>query len=208
MARKWFSGDFHLGASGLMAIEKWPFKSIEKHDQALIRSCQQRAKLDDVIYHLGDDAQYGDDGHYKNGGKGLDIKPSELLKDISATFINIRGNHDLNNKVKSICDSMHMYLSKRYPSVSLSHYPTYDTRIDPSCLTAPIHLCGHVHGRWKHCLDLDHRILNINMGCMVWGFKIVSDDELIAYLNELFKKKPEELFRCKKQVNGKIAFFD
>ena len=208
MARKFFTSDFHLGSSGLMAIEKWPFKSIEKHDQALIRSCQQRAKPEDTIYHLGDVAQYGDDGHYKVRSKGLDVKPGELLKDISATFINIRGNHDLNNKVKSVCDSMHMFLSKRYPSVSLSHYPTYDTRIDPSCLTAPIHLCGHIHGQWKHCLDLDHRILNINMGCMAWGFKIVSDDELIAYLNELFKKKPDELFRCKKQYNGKMAFFN
>ena len=190
-----------------MKIEKWPFKTIEKHDAALIRSCKERAKPDDIIYHLGDLALYHTDGHYKERAHGLDVKPAEVLKDIPATFINIRGNHDLNNKVKSVCDSMHMYLSKRYPSVSLSHYPTYDTRIDPSCLTAPIHLCGHVHGSWKHCLDLDHRILNVNVGCMMWGFKIVSDNELIEYLNSLFKKKPDELFRCKKQFNGKIAFF-
>ena len=137
--------------------------------------------------------------------KGLDVKPNELLKDISATFINIRGNHDLSNRVKSICDSMHIYLSKRYPSVSLSHYPTYDRRIDPSCLTAPIHFSAHVHGSWKHCLDLDHRILNINVGCMMWGFKIISDDELIAYLNKLFKKKPDQLFRCYTE-NGKLIF--
>jgi len=143
--------------------------------------------------------------HYGFRSKGLEIKPYELLKDIRATFINIRGNHDLNNKVKSVCDSMHMFLSKRYPSVSLSHYPTYDRRIDPSCLTAPIHLCGHVHSSWRHCLDLDHKILNINVGCMVWGFKIVSDDELIAYLNKLFKKKPDQLFRCYMQ-NGKLVF--
>ncbi len=207
MGHKFFSSDFHLGATGLMAIEKWPFESIEKHDQALICSCKQRTKPEDTIYHLGDVAQYGNDCHYRINSKGLDIKPSELLKDIPATFINIRGNHDLNNKVRSICDSMHIYLSKRYPSVSLSHYPTYDKKIDPSCLTSPIHLCGHIHGCWRHCLDLDHRILNINMGCMVWDFKIVSDDELIDYLNKLFKKRPDELFRCKRQINGKMAFF-
>ena len=206
MARKWFSSDFHFGCEALMKIDKWPFKSIEKHDAALIRSCKERTKPEDVIYHLGDMCLYGTDGHYAERAKGLEVKPYELIKDISATFINIRGNHDLNNKVKSICDSMHMFLSKRYPSVSLSHYPTYDSRIDPSCLTAPIHLCGHVHSKFKHCLDLDHRILNINMGCMVWGFKIVSEDELIAYLNSLFRKSPNELFRAKKQPNGKISF--
>lgn len=207
MARKFFSADFHFGSTALMQIDKWPFKSIEKHDAALVRSCMQRAKPEDVIYHCGDLAQFAYDSHYGYKSKGLDVKPYELIKDISATFINIRGNHDLNNKVKSVCDSMHMFLSKRYPSVSLSHYPTYDSRIDPSCLTAPIHLCGHVHSKFRHCLDLDHKILNINMGCMVWGFKIVSEDELIAYLNSLFRKSPNELFRAKKQPNGKIAFF-
>ena len=201
MARKWFSSDFHLGMSAMLSIENWPFKSIDKHDMALLRSCKERAKQEDVIYHLGDLCSYGID----RGNKGLDIKPYELIKDISATFINIRGNHDLNNKVKSVCDSMHMYLSKRYPSVSVSHYPTYDKRIDLSCLHAPIHLCGHVHSKFKHCLDLDHRILNINMGCMVWGFKIVSDIELIDYLNSLFKKHPNELF-CAKTINGKLTF--
>lgn len=206
MARKWFSADFHFGSSALLKIDKWPFKSIEKHDAALVRSCTQRAKEEDIIYHIGDLAQFGEDGHYQERAKGLDVKPYELIKDIPATFINIRGNHDLNNKVKSACDAMHMRLNKRYPSVSLSHYPTYDHRIDPSCLTAPVHLCGHVHGKFRHCLDLDHRIININMGCMVWGFKIVSEQELINYLNVLFKKQPNELFRCKMQPNGKLLF--
>lgn len=189
-----------------MEIDKWPFKSIEKHDATLIRSCKERAKPEDTIYHLGDLALFHSDGHYKERAYGLDVKPYELIKDIPATFINIRGNHDLNNKVKSVCDSMHMFLSKRFPSVSLSHYPTYDTRIDPSCLTAPIHLCGHVHSKFRHCLDLDHRILNVNVGCMVWGFKIIAEDELTAYLNKLFKMQPNHLHRCKRDANGKLVF--
>ena len=189
-----------------MEIDKWPFKTIEKHDATLIRSCKERAKPEDTIYHLGDLALFHSDGHYKERAYGLDVKPYELIKDIPATFINIRGNHDLNNKVKSVCDSMHMFLSKRFPSVSLSHYPTYDTRIDPSCLTAPIHLCGHVHQSWRHCLDLDHRILNVNVGCMVWGFKIIAEDELTAYLNKLFKMQPNQLHRCKRDANGKLVF--
>ena len=200
---KYLTADFHLGMTEALVFDKMPFKSIEKHDAALIKSCKERAKEGDIIYHLGDLASFKLD----RGCKGLDVKPYELIKDIPATFINIRGNHDLNNKVKSVCDSMHMFLSKRYPSVSLSHYPTYDRRCDASCLTAPIHLCGHVHGAYKHCLDLDHKILNVNMGCMVWGWKIVSDDELIVYLNKLFKKTPDQLYRCKKNEHGKLDFF-
>ena len=200
--RKFFTADFHFGMESALVFDKMPFKSIEAHDLALLRSCKERAKKDDVIYHLGDLSCFKMD----RGSKGSSIKASEMLKDISATFINIRGNHDLNNKVKSICDSMHMFLSKRYPSVTLSHYPTYDQRIDSSCLHAPIHLHGHVHGQFKHCLDLDHKILNINVGCMVWGWKIVSDVELIDYLNKLFRMKPDKLYRCKKNEYGKVVF--
>ena len=200
---RFFSADFHLGMTECLVFDKAPFKSIESHDAALIRSCKERAKDDDIIYHLGDLASYKQD----RGSKGLDVKPYELLKGICATFINIRGNHDLNNKVKSACDAMHMFLSKRYPSVSLSHYPTYDARIDKSCLTSPIHLCGHVHCKFKHCLDLDHKILNINVGCMAWKYRIVSDDELISYLNELFKRSPDKLYRCKKNEQGKVIFY-
>lgn len=206
MARKFFTADFHLGMASLLELEHWPFKSIEAHDQALVRSCVERAKADDVIYHLGDLASYGFDNHFEKPSKGLGVKPTELLKDVKAVFINIRGNHDLNNKVKSVCDAMHMFLSKRYPSVSLSHYPTYDPRIDVSCMSAPIHLCGHVHGKFRHCLDLDRRILNVNVGCVAWGFKIVSDDELIAYLNKLFRLQPQQLFQCKRDSRGKLAF--
>lgn len=199
---KYFTSDFHLGMSECLVFDKAPFASIKKHDAALVRSCKERAKPDDIIYHLGDLASYKMD----RGSKGLDVKPYELLKDIPATFINIRGNHDLNNKVKSACDSMHMFLSKRYPSVSLSHYPSYDHRCDASCMFAPIHLCGHVHTSFKHCLDLDNKILNVNVGCMMWGYKIISDDELIAYLNLLFKKTPDKLYRCKKDEHGKLMF--
>ena len=185
-----------------LVFDDMPFKTIEQHDKALLRSCKERAKEEDVIYHLGDLASFKAD----RGSKGLDIKPYELIKDIPAAFINIRGNHDLNNKVKSICDSMHIFLSKRFPSVSLSHYPTYDPRIEKSCLHAPVHLCGHIHKQWRHCLDLDNQILNINVGCMVWKYMILSDDELIAYLNKLFKKKPIDMYRCTK-ASGHLEFF-
>lgn len=199
---KFFTSDFHLGMADALVFDKLPFKTIEQHDKALLRSCKERAKPDDIIYHLGDLASYKQD----RGNPGLGIKPYELLKDIPAMFINIRGNHDLNNHVKSVCDTMHMFLSKRYPSVSLSHYPTYDHRCDASCMTAPIHLCGHVHSSWRHCLDLDRKILNVNVGCMVWGFKIVADDELVAYLNKVFKLDHNLIHRCKRDANGKLVF--
>lgn len=207
MAKRFYTSDFHLGFSALLEIEKWPFKSIEKHDQALIRSCCERAKSDDIIIHVGDLASVGMDRHNGLNSKGLDVKPSTLISKIDATFINIRGNHDINNKVKSICDCMRTNLGRRFPNVSISHYPSYDRRAKGQYFDGDIHICGHVHNKWKHCLDLDHSVLNINVGCMMWKFQIVSEDELIQYITNILLKKPNMLYRCK-TINNKLKFFN
>ena len=206
MAKRFYTSDFHLGFSGLLEIEKWPFKSIEKHDQALIRSCRERAKPEDTIIHVGDLASVGMDRHNGLDSRGLDVKPAELLSGIEATFVNIRGNHDVSNKVKSLCDCMRTSLGKRYPNVSVSHYPSYDRRARGQYFDGDIHVCGHVHGKWKYCLDLDHSVLNVNVGCMAWRFQIVSEDELIQYITKVLSHRPDKLYRCR-TVDGKLRFY-
>lgn len=195
MARRYWTSDFHISMPEIIEYENRPFNSIDEMNNSFLSVCQA-LNPDDTIIHCGDLYCYNQN-----------IKPFDFIKNITPTFINIRGNHDLNNKVKSICDSLHFFLNKRYPYISASHYPTYDIKISRDCLNAPIHLCGHVHNKWKHCLDLDHNILNINVGVDVWNYKLVSEEELIVYLNRLFKKSPDELFRCKKNEYGKLKFF-
>lgn len=195
MARKYWTSDFHISMNEILIYENRPFNNIDTMNNSFLDMCNT-LNIDDTIIHVGDLYCY-------NQNK----KPFEFLESIKPKFINIRGNHDLNNKVKSTCESMHCYLNKRYPYISVSHYPTYDQKISRDCLTAPIHLCGHVHSKWKHCLDLDHNILNINVGVDVWNYKLVSEEDLIVYLNQLFKKSPNELFRCKKMNYGQLKFF-
>lgn len=200
MGKRYFSGDFHLGFSKLFEIEKWPFKNIEEHDKFLLDQCI-KLNDDDILIHAGDFYSLG----FNQGEKTLSIKPKEILKNISATFINIRGNHDLNNDVKSVCESMRIKLGKRYVDVSVSHYPSYDKRASGQFLNGDIHICAHVHSKWRHCLDLDHSVLNINVGCIQWNFNILSEDDLIRYIDSLIKKNPDELIRCK-NTNNKIIF--
>ena len=195
MARRYWTADFHIGMEEIIGYENRPFSSILDMNNAFLDSCQD-LNPEDTIIHIGDLFCYNRPN-----------KPAEFINKIPATFINIRGNHDLNNKVKPICESMHFFLSKRYPYVSVSHYPTYDQKISRDCLTAPIHLCGHVHSKWKHCLDLDHNILNINVGIDAWNYKLVQEEELIVYLNYLFKQNPDDLVRCKKNEYGSLKFF-
>ena len=65
-----------------MQIEHWPFKTIEKHDAELLRSCQQRAKPDDIIIHVGDLESYGKDRHDDLNRNGLTVNQMRIIKDI------------------------------------------------------------------------------------------------------------------------------
>jgi calcineurin-like phosphoesterase family protein len=184
--KRFFTADWHLGSQLLldkkvMKEDVRPFKSVEKMDAAILRSAHQRAKYDDTIIHVGDLACYGKD----RGHAGLEIKPFEIISKIPATFVNIRGNHDLHNSVKSVCDSMRIHLGKRFPCVSVSHYPSTDPHSFGQWLPGDIHICGHVHKKWKHFLDVKNKVLNINVGVDVWNFQIISEDELIKYIDKI-----------------------
>lgn len=203
MACRFYTADFHLGMAGILEYEDRPFQTIAQMDRALIDDCNEQAQHGDTIYHLGDLASWKQD----RGEQGLSIKPMDIVDDqIDATFLNIKGNHDVNNKVVSVCDSMRSKLGKRYPFVSMSHYPSYDVRSNGHFQKGDIHLCGHVHRRWKHCLDITNNVLNVNVGVDVWNYKIVDEDLLIDYLNKLFKKNPNELLRCKVSNDGRVSF--
>ena len=200
---RFYTADFHLGMEGILEYENRPFKDIRQMDRALIDDCNEQAQVGDVIYHIGDLASWKQD----RGKEGLDVKPMDIVsQQIDATFLNIKGNHDISNKVMSVCESMRSKLGKRYPNVSLSHYPSYDPRASLHFQKGDIHLCGHVHRRWRHCLDLTNNVLNVNVGVDVWNYKIVSEDMLIEYLNKLFKQQPNELHRCKVLDNGRVVF--
>lgn len=202
MSKRWFTSDFHFGMTDILRFEERPFNDVEKMNEAYIRSCVERAGEDDLIIHVGDLCSFKSD----RGSKGLEVKPIEIIKSIPATFINIRGNHDVNNKVFSAADSMRTNLGKRYLDVSICHYPTYDKRAIGHFQDGDIHICGHVHRKWKHCLDLTNNCLNVNVGVDAWNHKIVSEEELIAYISGLLRKHPGELYKCQTLPSGKVIF--
>ena len=138
------------------------------------------------------------------GVQGLSSSPSSIISEkISATFINIRGNHDTANNVKSLCDSMQLHLGSKFPDVTAGHYPSYDPRAAAYIRPGWINLCGHVHHLWKHCLDIAHGVLNINMSVDVWGVKIVSEDMLIKYIESILRLPKSKLNIKQKAAYGK-----
>lgn len=245
MAKRFYTADFHLGMSllldkNIMKDDVRPFKNVDKMNSALIRSCNQRAKVytrtvpllnnegkqrysyncifdengnvmvdpanmkpvitkkplvattiidKDLIIHVGDLACFKSDRDLK----GIEINPQEFIQQIHANFINIRGNHDLNNKVKSACSCMQTNLGKRFPNVTIGHYPSYDQHAKETFKEGWIHLCGHVHKKWKHCLDVTHSVLNINVGVDVWNYQIISEEELVRYIESVLRMPKDHL---------------
>ena len=178
-----------------MREEVRPFANVDEMNNAIIDAVNLQATEDDLIIHVGDLACFNADHK---------VKPNVLVNMINATVINIHGNHDTTNKVKSLCDSMRLSLGQKYTAVSVSHYPTYDRRAIDQFLEGDIHICGHVHGRWKHCLDLTHRCLNINVSLECWNYKMLSEDDLIKYIDKILHMDKSKLTKVEVLQTGKV----
>lgn len=182
MSRRFFTADLHLGSSFLIENGFRNFKSVEKMNDALISNINSRCAVDDVLIHAGDFMQYFDD----RTSKGERTSYVEYIHRINPTVINLRGNHDDNNKMKSVCDSMRLSLGN-LKSVSISHFPSYDLRSNGSFRPGDIHLHGHVHKGEVFTIDRTREVLNVNLCCDLWRFFPVSEYELIVKINNFIR---------------------
>lgn len=182
MARKFFTADWHLSSRIVNKVYARPFADVHEMNEKLIENCNSIALADDIVIHLGDFLIYGENGAEE---PGLKISPSYFIDKINATFVNIEGNHDPTNKTKSIGWFMETHLGSVFDDVSMAHWPSYNSKIRDFMKPGWIHLCGHVHDKWKHYIDRERQVLNINVGVDVWGYRPVSETELISYIKNL-----------------------
>ena len=195
--KTFFTSDLHLQSTEAPGIIEWahrPFKSVEKHDAALIRGINERCKSDDLLIHVGDFMNYG-----KNrGNEGGRNKPDFYTDQIKCQIVFLEGNHDANNHVRTIGKTLTTKVGKYI--VSVGHYPSFDKRFEKvitptygSVVRFPlhIHLCGHVHDVWKYKIDRQptYSILNVNIGTDVWKYRPVSEAELDAYITRILMGK-------------------
>lgn len=206
MSRRFWTSDFHLGMDAILKWENRPFRDVREMDAAYLRACMDRAGRGDLIVHLGDLACFNSDSHGGEKSSGIGMRADVFLSGLDAQFVNVRGNHDVSNRVFSACESMRTALGSRYPDVSASHFPSYDDRSRLHWLNGDVHLCGHVHGKWKHCFDTTNRVMNVNVGVDAWQHRLVSDEELIAYIDRLLRVPVDRLYRCRISPNGKPVF--
>jgi calcineurin-like phosphoesterase family protein len=137
MEKMFFVADIHAGHKNCLAFDNRPFKSIEEHDEAIIRNWNNRVGIDDDVWILGDFSWY-------NATKTI-----EFYKRLNGNKHLCIGNHDkklLRNKEArdlfvEIVDYKEIQISKDC-GIVLSHYPI-------PCFNNHYygwyHLYGHVH---------------------------------------------------------------
>jgi calcineurin-like phosphoesterase family protein len=69
-----------------------------------------------------------------------------------------------------------------YTGTFVSHHPSIDHNSRVKNMSNLIHLCGHVHNRWRYLYDESRNILNINVGMDVWKYSPVSEEKLVRYI--------------------------
>lgn len=199
--KTYFTSDLHLQSSENPGIIDWahrPFKSVAKHDAALIRGINERCKPDDLLIHVGDFMNYGKNRGTEAGRN----KPDFYLSQIACQVVFLEGNHDPNNHVRTIGRTLTTKVGRYI--VSVGHYPSTDKRFEfvdtpkykfthlldgKAYFPMHIHLCGHVHNSWKYFVDPVHCVLNVNIGTDIWHYRPVSEAELDAYIGKVLAGK-------------------
>ena len=182
MAYDFFTADLHLGGANIIGYCSRPFKNVDDMNVQLIGNVNERCKLTDHLYHLGDFCNYG----RNKGVEGSRIKPKDYEKLMLPRVTHILGNHDFQNKLRAVIDSAFLRFGKF--SVFASHKPPWDT---PWADIVPdFYMCGHVHEKWK--FNTHNGKLVINVGCDVWNYRPVRKDELLSCY-EKFKRGTLEL---------------
>ena len=139
----WFTSDWHIGHNKDFLYGKRGYCSIDEHDTAIIKNCNELVKPDDELWLLGDLA--------------LGINEAEwnrVYYSINCQNIHfIIGNHDTDRRMDKYIDEygfeLHGYADimkySKKKRFYLSHYPTFTDNFDDEIRNHVINLYGHTH---------------------------------------------------------------
>lgn len=144
---KYYISDTHFGHKSIIKYDDRPFKTIEEHDQELIKRWNSIITKADTVYHLGDFAW---------------INPIYYLEQLNGEIHLILGNHDerQSTKFKNMFRTYSHIKLIRDGNIKLilSHRPIY------SWEKGMIHLHGHCHGNLEkyndQAFDISCNLLN------------------------------------------------
>ena len=169
MSNLWFSSDLHFQHNNIIKFSKRPYANVDEMNLDLIKKWNQKVKVDDSIWFLGDFSFKDGDRffHQLNGRKHLII-----------------GNHD-GDKVRDLpWESQEIYSELEVPDKTgkkhrlvLFHYPIEEFN---GFYKGAIHLHGHVHG--KKMLPIKKRV-DVAVECH--GYAPVSFEKILELTGSL-----------------------
>ena len=184
---RWFTSDLHLGHANIIGYCDRPWPDVDAMDRGLVERWNATVSDDDEVWVLGDVAM------------GRVDESLRLIRELAGRKLLVPGNHDrcwpgrgeragdwvgryrdagfaeILPEVVELTIGGHPTLACHFPYVGDSHdeerFESHRPVDDGRLL-----LHGHVHTRWR----VEGR--QVNVGCDVWGYRPVADEEILAAL--------------------------
>jgi len=193
--KRFATSDHHFAHANIIKYCSRPFSDVDEMNQTLVKNWNSRVNPGDEVFHLGDLCFHG-------GTQGGNKTGYHWVSQLNGKIIHVAGNHDNNNRAKSIINSVSLYfggfniLAKHVPPFSVYDIPDYIDFV----------ICGHVHEKWgiKWLTDGCGRdVLLINVGVDVRKFAPVRMEEVTTiYLRSLDLKKRIGIIAERAMVNS------
>lgn len=170
----YFISDTHFGHEKIIEYCHRPFKNVEEMDTTLIRNWNERVSDEDTVFFLGDFCLIK--SSEAPNSKGYDYYRSQLKGNI----IFFKGNHDGNNKCKTIIESM--TITHGGKKIYLTHNPKFALQ------EFRWNFCGHTHGNEGVFKKFGHKSLIIDLSVDCWEFKPVNINDICKGYSEWYKR--------------------
>jgi calcineurin-like phosphoesterase family protein len=144
----------------------------------MIRKWNEKVHKEDVVIHIGDLCL----SHSKEAPNTPNNPSPFLLEQLNGKIILVKGNHDTNNRVKSIIESMIIKVGGY--RIFVTHNPQYAKE------QYPINLCGHVHEKWQFKKLGDNSVI-INMSVEQWDYSPMDINEIFKALSRWRKHETD-----------------
>ena len=174
--RVFFTADCHFDHEAIIKYCHRPFKNIDHMNEELVRRWNAKVREDDLVYHIGDftfkhphNAQYWEE-------------------QLNGKIVHILGNHDKNNKVKSLITHAIMEFGGMVFYVTHTPPDTEQKGTIQSELIkiADVILTAHVHDLWKYKITKDNKIM-LNVGVDVWNFEPIKISTILKMIRDIKK---------------------
>jgi calcineurin-like phosphoesterase family protein len=175
----YFTSDNHFFHANIIKYCKRPFSTVEEMNEEMIKKWNEKVGPEDLVFHLGDFG-LSKSSEAPNAPKD----PLTLIRTrLNGNIIFVAGNHDHNNRNKSIIESL--IINHGGHRIYLTHDPKYYRKDFEWNFT------GHCHGNNGTFHKIDKSII-VDLSVDCWNFSPVDINEINQAYSEWRKRGCKE----------------